>query len=212
VKILHIDCSPRPESWSRKISSLILQSVVDRHENATVSRLDLGVEPVAHTPSVYATALSNRANFIAAMGTDVLDLSDQLIDQLDDSDVVVVGTPMHNFSIPSNLKAWLDQVIRMGRTMGSTPAGKVGLLRDRPVLVGVSSGDIFDGDDANQPDYLRPYLTTAFSSMGLKSVQYFALQATARRDDIDLQNSVDRLVSTVETAIAQIDLTASKAS
>jgi FMN-dependent NADH-azoreductase len=148
---------------------------------------------------------------MAAQGTTVLDRSDGLIDQLDSADVVVLGTPMNNFSIPSSLKAWLDQVIRMGRTMGSTPTGKVGLLRDRPVLVAVSSGDIFDGENANQPDYLRPYLTAAFTSMGLKSVEYFSLQATARRDNADLLEGIESLAPVIETAIEKISLKVSKA-
>jgi FMN-dependent NADH-azoreductase len=70
--------------------------------------------------------------------------------------VIVIGTPMRNFSIPSVLKAWIDQILRVGRTMKSTPAGKVGMLRDRPVFIGVASGAVFADDGANQPDFLTP--------------------------------------------------------
>jgi FMN-dependent NADH-azoreductase len=210
VKILHIDCSPRPEAWSRKLSSLILQRVLDRHNDATVRRLDLGIDPVPHTEPAYATALSNRANFMAAQGGTALDRSDELIEQLESADLVILGTPMNNFTIPSSLKAWLDQVIRMGRTMGSTPAGKVGLLSDRPVLIAVSSGDIFEGENANQPDFLRPYLTAAFSVMGLKSVQYFSLQATARQDDSELLQGIQAMESAIEAAVEKIDVSVAK--
>lgn len=211
MKILHIDCSPRQDAWSRKLSSLILQRLLDRRRDATVLRLDLGVDPVPHTDTAYATALSNRANFMAAMGGTALHRSDELIEQLESADLVVLGTPMNNFTVPSSLKAWLDQVIRMGRTMGSTPAGKVGLLADRPVLVAISSGDIFEGESANQPDFLRPYLTTAFTVMGLKSVKYFFLQATARHDESELLKRIEDMAPEIEAAVERIDLSVAKA-
>jgi hypothetical protein len=89
---------------------------------------------------------------------------------------------MHNLTIPSVLKAWIDQVLRVGRTMKSTPAGKVGMLRDRPVLIGVASGGFFTGERANQPDFLTPYLSLSLSSIGLKTQQFFPLQGTAFLD------------------------------
>ncbi len=63
--------------------------------------------------------------------------------------------------------------------MKSTPAGKVGMLQDRPVFVGIASGVSFAGDQANQPDFLTPYLSAALSCIGLNTVHYLPLQATA---------------------------------
>lgn len=86
---------------------------------------------------------------------------------------------MHNLTVPSVLKAWIDQILRAGRTFRSAPAGKIGMIRDRPVVVGIASGGVFAGDRANQPDFLRPYLSVVLGSIGLKSVQFLAIQATA---------------------------------
>lgn len=77
------------------------------------------------------------------------------------------------------LKAWLDQILRAGRTFKSTPAGKVGMLRDRPVFIGIASGGVFTGERANQPDFLTPYLSVVLGSIGLKSLQFLPVQATA---------------------------------
>ncbi|WFU45035.1 NAD(P)H-dependent oxidoreductase [Bradyrhizobium sp. CB82] len=99
--------------------------------------------------------------------------------EVEAADVIVIGTPMHNFTIPSVLKAWIDQVLRVGRTMESTPAGKVGMLPDRPVFIGVASGGVFTRERANQPDFLTPYLALALNSIGLKTLQFLPLQATA---------------------------------
>jgi Acyl carrier protein phosphodiesterase len=111
-----------------------------------------------------------------------LDLSESLIREVEEADVIVIGTPMNNFTVPSVLKAWIDQVLRLGRTFKSTPNGKVGLLRDRPVLIGVASGAVFSGDRANQPDFLTPYLTAVMETIGLKTIQFLAVQATAFLD------------------------------
>ncbi|MFM0492415.1 NAD(P)H-dependent oxidoreductase, partial [Paraburkholderia graminis] len=66
--------------------------------------------------------------------------------------------------------AWIDQILRVGRTMKSTPAGKVGMLQDRPVFVAIASGGVFAGERANQPDFLTPYLTAVLGCIGLNTV------------------------------------------
>jgi FMN-dependent NADH-azoreductase len=123
-----------------------------------------------------------------------------LIEEVEAADVIVIGTPMYNFTIPSTLKAWIDEILRVGRTMKSTSGGKVGMLRDRPVFIGVASGGIFTGDGANQPDFLTPYLTLALNSIGLKALQFLAIQGTAFLGD-------DQAALAREKALAAINLT-----
>jgi FMN-dependent NADH-azoreductase len=101
-----------------------------------------------------------------------------LIRELEGADVVVIGTPMHNFTVPSALKAWIDHVVRARRTFETTAAGKVGKLQDRPVFVAISSGGRFSGDRARQPDYLTPYLKEILGMIGLRDVHFFAVQGT----------------------------------
>ena len=66
--------------------------------------------------------------------------SERLIGELETADLIVIDTPMHNFTVPSVLKTWIDHVVRPNRTFRSTPEGKVGLLRDRPVFLVVTCG------------------------------------------------------------------------
>jgi FMN-dependent NADH-azoreductase len=70
---------------------------------------------------------------MAAASSGAMELSETLIREVEMADVIVIGTPMNNFTVPSVLKAWIDQLLRVGRTIIPTPAGKVGALRDRPV-------------------------------------------------------------------------------
>ena len=181
MNILHIDSSPRQQSHSRQLSAAIVEKLLEVAPGADIIRRDLGTDPLPQTVALYAAALASPAT-LAAPPTGSLDLSEQLIREVEAADAVVIGTPMHNLTIPSVLKAWIDQVLRVGRTMKSTPAGKVGMLRDRPVLIGVGSGGFFTGERANQPDFLTPYLSLSLSSIGLKTQQFFPLQGTAFLD------------------------------
>ncbi|KWV47713.1 hypothetical protein AS026_13140 [Rhizobium altiplani] len=181
MNILHIDSSPRRQSHSRQLSAAVVEKLLEVAPGASVSRRDLGTEPLPHAVADYAVALSTPTT-LSAPPKGSLDVSEALIQEVEAADVIVIGTPMHNFAIPSALKAWIDQILRVGRTMKSTPAGKVGMLRDRPVFIGVASGAIFSGERANQPDFLTPYLSLALSCIGLKTQQFLPLQATAFLD------------------------------
>lgn len=199
MNILHIDVSPRQESHSRQLSAAIVERLLEVMPGASISRRDLGADPLPHTAADYAFALSTPAT-LAAPPKGAVDVSEALIREVETADVIVIGTPMYNFTIPSILKAWIDQILRVGRTMKSTPAGKVGMLRDRPVFIGVASGGVFSGERANQPDFLTPYLSLALNSIGLKTLQFLSVQATAFLDG-------DKAALAREKALAAIDLT-----
>jgi FMN-dependent NADH-azoreductase len=199
MNILHIDCSPRLESHSRQLSAEIVTKLLEVAPDASVSRRDFAVAPVPHGAADYAIALSSPAT-LAAPPKGALDFSEVLIQEVEAADAIVIGTPMHNLTVPSVFKAWIDQILRAGRTFMSTPAGKVGMLRDRPVFIGIASGGVFTGERANQPDFLTPYLSVVLGCIGLKTVQFFPVQATAFLDR-------DQATLARERALATIDLT-----
>ena len=204
MNILHIDCSPRLPSHSRQLSSGIVSRLLASHPEARVIRRDLGLEPLPHADSDYAFALSSPAALGSDAATRAVRLSEQLIQEVERADILVIGTPMNNFTVPSVLKAWIDQLLRVGRSMGVAPTGeKIGLLEDRPVYIGIASGGVFTGDRARQPDFLTPYLTAAFACVGLTSLQFFPLQATAFLAEDQLALDRHRLLATMDTAQAE---------
>jgi FMN-dependent NADH-azoreductase len=199
MNILHIDCSPRPDSFSRQLSADIVNRLIEVAPGATISRRDLAAVPLPHIGPDYAYSLSSPATLAAPLEGS-LDLSEALIEEVEAADAIVIGTPMYNLTIPSALKAWIDQVLRSGRTFKSSRAEKVGMLADRPVFVAIASGGTFTGERAGQPDFLTPYLSATLGSIGLKTLQFLALQATAFLDQ-------DTAISARERALAAIDLT-----
>lgn len=184
MKILHITCSPRGE---QSVSYLLSQRVMDRlltqHPAAQIVTRDLCAEPLPHIDSEYAAALGGGMRDGARVGNgraaSSQALSERLIAELRDADYVVIATPMHNFTVPSVLKAWLDHVVRIGVTFNVTPEGKVGTLADRPVYIAVSSGGYRSGERARQPDFLEPYLRALLPTIGLKNLSFLSVQATA---------------------------------
>lgn len=201
MRILHIDCSPREASHSRRISAEIVARLRSMDPMAAVLRRDLGRDPLPHPDAGYATALSSPKSMDLAEGSDATRLSEQLVREIEDADVLVIGTPMNNFTVPSVLKAWIDQVLRMGRTIGVAPTGeKIGLLQDKPVYVGIASGGVFSGERARQPDFLTPYLTAALGCIGLTTLQFLCLQATAFLDEDQLNADRRALIETLNTA------------
>lgn len=193
MKILHIDCSPRPESYSRALSAGMVDRILDLYPGASVTRRDLGRNPIPHATEDYARALSNPHEEVDPA---CMQLSEELICELEMADAVVIGTPMNNFTIPSVLKAWIDQVLRSGRTFASkAPGQKVGLVKDRPVYIAVASGGVFADEGASQPDFLRPYLTAALKCIGLHSLHFLPLQATAFLSSDALSQAFDEALT-----------------
>ncbi|QAS82209.1 flavodoxin family protein (plasmid) [Rhizobium acidisoli] len=165
MNILHIDSSQRLEWHSRALSAAIVEKLLEVAPTASITRRDIGADPLPQTTLLYAAALASPASLAAPPAGS----HEILIGEVEAADMIVIGTPMHNLTIPSVLKAWIDQILRVGRTMKSTPAEKVGLLHDRPVFIGVASGAFYTGERANQPDFLTPYLSLSLSSIGLKT-------------------------------------------
>ncbi|ELX11823.1 FMN-dependent NADH-azoreductase AzoR [Janthinobacterium sp. HH01] len=183
MKILHITCSARgQQSVSYRLSQRVMERLLSQHPAAQIVTRDLWAEPLPHIDGEYAAVLGgtrDRVSAAAARGLSSLALSDRLIAELRDADCVVIATPMHNFTVPSVLKAWLDHVVRIGVTFNATPEGKIGTLADRPVYIAVSSGGYRTGERARQPDFLEPYLRAILPTIGLKNLNFVSVQATA---------------------------------
>jgi len=182
MEILHVSCSPRgraAESYrlSRKIIDLLLRSA----PAATVVDRVIGEGLMPHIDAGYALAQHSPMARVPHEGA--IARSEALIRELERSDVVVIGTPMHNLTVPSALKAWIDHVVRARRTFHVTREGKLGTLRDRPVFVAVSSGGIFSGERARQPDFLTAYLKTILGSIGLRDLTFFSVEGTGYGPD-----------------------------
>ncbi len=182
MNILRIRCSPRGlESESYRLSQRIIDRLAQTGPTDGPDVVEFDATTLTHADSDYAAALgAPKDPAVDALARGSLHASTGLIRMLEDASHLVLATPMHNFTVPSALKAWLDHVVRVRNTFHITPQGKVGLLADRPVYVAISSGGAFSGEDARQPDFLTPYLRHVLATIGLKQVTFVSVEGTAR--------------------------------
>jgi FMN-dependent NADH-azoreductase len=191
--ILQILVSPRPQSHSRRLAAEIVSWIAARHPGATVVTRDLAADNPPHPDvDLYDAILSPTPDDDPRFA-----LSETYIRDLDAADFVVIGTPVNNFTVPSTLKAWIDHIVRIRRTFRSTPEGKIGLLRDRPVIIVTAHGG-FVTIPPVQPDHLTDYLRTIFETIGIPSVEFLRLEGMSRGPE-----AVARALDAAESWMAQ---------
>src|SRR5262249_16070784 len=135
MKLLQIDASPRQDSVSRQLTSLFAANWKKQTAGAQIIHRDLSTSPLGLVTNDWIQgAFSNPRQHTAAHRS-ALQYSDKLIEELQAADVIVIGDPMHNFTISTRLKAWLDQVVRFGRTFSNSEAGPKGLMTGKKTFV-----------------------------------------------------------------------------
>ena len=181
MKILHVSCSPRGQAAeSYRLSQKIIGFMLQKEPTAILVNRVIGGGTIPPVDADYAISQGSSAD-VSQEGS--MARSEELIQELESSDVVVIGTPMHNLTVPSALKAWIDHIVRARRTFNMTAEGKVGTLRDRPVFVAIASGGRFSGERARQPDFLTPYLKAILGMIGLHDLTFFSVQGTGSGPD-----------------------------
>jgi FMN-dependent NADH-azoreductase len=177
--ILYISCSPKGSaSVSDTFGREVLARLREHNPSAAAEHRDLAAAPPSFVDAAFCAAIMGQGT------TDAFGVSEMLIEELDRADAAVIATPMHNYTVPAALKAWIDQIVRIHRTFASTPSGKAGKLRDRPVYLVVASGGWFTGPSPAgtpaQPDFLTPYLRAVLNTIGLTDIHVLALEGVTR--------------------------------
>jgi FMN-dependent NADH-azoreductase len=143
----------------------------DGNDGIEVSIRDLSLNPVPPLDQEKLTALMTDAAQRDARQQALVDYADRLITELQEADLLVIGAPMYNFTIPAGLKSWLDHVARAGVTFRYTENGPQGLLRNKQVVVVTSMGG---HHLPGESDHLRPYLKTMLNFLGLEQISFVA--------------------------------------
>ncbi|HWG69147.1 MAG TPA: NAD(P)H-dependent oxidoreductase [Steroidobacteraceae bacterium] len=171
MQLLHIDSSVLgPNSASRALSAEIVAKQVALHPAMTVIHRDLAAEAVLHLSSAHLAAWQGSTVADENLGAD-LAKGGVFLDELLASDIVVIGAPMYNFSIPSQLKAWIDRVVVAGKTFRYGANGAEGLLKNKKVFIASSRGNVYSpGSPAAALEHHESYLIGVLSFIGLTDV------------------------------------------
>lgn len=172
MKLLHIDSSVLGAgSASRVLSADIVARQVKLHPGMEVTYRDLAADAALHLSPAHLAAWQGQAVNDAELGAD-LTKGGAYLQELLDADVIVIGAPMYNFSIPSQLKAWIDRVVVAGKTFRYGANGAEGLVsRAKKVFIASSRGNVYaPGSPAAPFEHHESYLTSVLSFIGLTDV------------------------------------------
>ena len=195
MNVLVINCSPKQTESS---SYYVAQSMIATLSNSVPVEVEIiDATRLPHIDSAYADALcSPDCHHDLSVGS--LALSEQLIASLDAADMVIIASPMHNYSVPSSLKSWIDHVVRAGKTFKITATGKHPLLEAKPVYILVSSGSTFSGEAAYQPDFFTPYMKAVLATIGQNQVFFFPIEGT-----VSTKAFVQQKIETIQRRVSE---------
>ncbi|MCS3760143.1 FMN-dependent NADH-azoreductase [Bradyrhizobium centrosematis] len=172
MKLLHLDSSVLgPHSVSRQVSAAIVDRLRQATPSLEVVYRDLTQTPLAHLSGSHLAA-AQGAPAPAELGPD-LAASAAALDEFLAADIVVIGAPMYNFTIPSQLKAWIDRVLVAGKTFKYDANGPQGLAGAKRVIVAISRGGYYGaGSPAAALEHLETYLRGVFGFMGIQTPEF----------------------------------------
>jgi FMN-dependent NADH-azoreductase len=179
ANILIVDSAATGESSvSRKLTRALADTLQRRDPAARIVRRDVGAAPIPHLSE--ATVPAIRAGLVeSAEAERALALSDELVAELKDADLVVIGAPMYNFGMPSTLKAWFDHVLRARITFRYTESGPEGLLKGKKAIVVEARAGLYSEGPGAAMDSQEPHLRTLLGFMGIDDVTFVRAEKLA---------------------------------
>lgn len=183
MKILHIDSATTGEnSVSRELTKAALDHFTAKHPDAEVTSLDFDTDPLPHLTAATTGAIRLPAEAHTPEMAAAFPAERAVLDQFLASDIVILGVPMYNFTIPSSIKAWLDRLGVPGVTFSYSEAGPKGLAGGRRVIVVSSRGGeyAFDGPMEHQETYLRDM----FGFIGIDDVEFIRAEKIGYGPDV----------------------------
>ena len=203
--LLHLDSSPLESSISRELTREFVKTWKAAHPDGTVIDRDLTIQPpkpldATWVGSAYTPADARTPEQKASLAT-----SEELIAELERADEYVIGVAMHNFSVPSGLKLWIDQIARHGRTFSYDETGARGLLEGKKATIVIASGGVYDlGTPAGAMNFVEPYLKAFLGFLGVTDVKFVTASGASQlmTGKIDRETFLKPVLEHVRTVAA----------
>ena len=172
MKLLHIDSSILSDnSVSRQISASVVNRLATSDPAIEVTYRDLAASPLSHLSGAYLAGQPANVQHDQALQED-LKLGGAALQEFLATDIVVLGTPMYNFTIPSQLKAWVDRICVVGKTFRYTETGPIGLAGGKRVVLAISRGGFYGpGAPHAAFEHGESYLRAVFGFLGITRIE-----------------------------------------
>lgn len=198
--ILHIDSSPR---GNRSVSRTLAAEFVDTWKASrpadSVTYRDLGHQPVPHVDEAWIAGAFAPPETHTPEQSQAIQISDALVDEFLAAERYVLGVPMYNFNIPSILKAYIDQIVRVGHTFKVGANGYEGLVHGKKMLVVTARGGTYpEGSPGHSYDMQEPYLRLIFGFIGITDITFIHADSLALGDE-----ARNKAVADAQTALKE---------
>jgi len=172
--LLHVDASPRGErSVSRQLTHDFASAWKQAHPNGQIVYRDLGHNPVPFVTETFIAAAYTPPDALSPELRAALAISSELIAELETASEYIFGVPMHNFSVPATFKAYIDQIVRVGRTFAVDESGYKGLLHDKTATVITCSGGAYRSGSPLAPyNYQEPWIRAILGFIGVTKLEF----------------------------------------
>ncbi|MFB2835992.1 FMN-dependent NADH-azoreductase [Floridanema evergladense] len=204
--LLHIDSSPRGErSHSRRLSREFVEQWKQNHPGDIVTYRDVGRNPVPHVDEPWIAAAFMPPEQRTPELWEAIRISDRLVDEFLTADIYVISVPMYNFSVPSTFKAYIDQIVRVGRTVAFEPDDSANpykpLVQGKKMYIIEARGDsgFQPGGRYEKMNHHDPYLVTVFGFIGITDITFVHVE----NDEYGGQKLADSIAS-ARTQIVQL--------
>jgi len=200
--LLRIDTSSRPErtsasdhggSYSKEMASHLVNCMTARYPDMDIVDRDLLQTPLPHLSNNTIKGFFTPDHLLTDDLATATALSDVLIGEIITADILVISMPIYNFSVPSRFKAWIDQIVRMGRTFAYEDGNFRGLLENKQAYICYAYGApgyLNDGPLSGY-DFMAPYVKMILNFIGITEITAFAMEATTA-DEATVQSEQDK--------------------
>jgi FMN-dependent NADH-azoreductase len=188
-------------SVSRDLSETYVKDYRAAHPDATLTERDLVASPIPHLGVDLLGGFFGKPEALTEPQKTALALSDTLVDEVMAASLIVIGVPMYNFSIPSALKAWIDHVIRAGRTFHYTAEGPAGLVTGKKAVLFLAAGGVYSDGPYKPYDFQETYLRAILGFIGITDVTVVRAEGLALGPE-----SATKAVADARAKAAALDL------
>jgi FMN-dependent NADH-azoreductase len=180
MKLLHVDGSILGDhSVSRAVSAAIVAHLKAGAPDLAVTYRDVAATPIPHLSGAYLAGQQPNATNTSDIQNDV-ELGRTVLSEFMAADIVVIGAPLYNFTISSQLKAWLDRILVAGQTFKYTETGSVGLVPEKRVIVAVARGGLYgEGSASAKAEHAETYLRVVLDFIGVTNPEFVIAEGIA---------------------------------
>lgn len=184
MQLLHIDSAiTGTSSISRQLTTQIVAAWKDHHPDTQISYLDLVANAPGHFTMDAMAPRTGQTEGLSGSQKQENAVSEDLVSQFLAADVVVIGAPLYNFGIPSQLKAWIDRIAQPGRTFQYTANGPEGMAQGKTVIIASSRGGVYSTSEGGRAmEHQESYLQTVLGFFGVTDVRFVRAEGVAMGD------------------------------